>query len=315
MIRSILVPLDGSAFGEQALPLAHTLAVASAAALHLVHIHVPEEIISGDPLLFVPQEVGKAILDQRRGYLNDVASRLAAGLKAPPSTTLVEGAVVQGIEEQVKNHKTDLVVMTTHGRGPLSRAWFGSTTMALLRKLGVPMVLVRPEEQVHDVAAVRPVRHVVVALDGSAWAEQVLGPATELARIAAADCTLIRVIAPLVRGRMDSADLALSTLDQELLAKLTQLHDDDRSAAARYLEQKAQALRTQSLSVRTRLLIHEQPASAILDEANAIGADLIAVATHGRTAIPRLFLGSVADKVVRGAHCPVLIYRPPGSGA
>jgi len=52
------------------------------------------------------------------------------------------------------------------------------------------------------------------------------------------------------------------------------------------------------------------PFEAILDTADAIRADLIVLATHGRTGIKRLIIGNVAEKVVRHAPCPVLIIKP-----
>jgi len=69
-------------------------------------------------------------------------------------------------------------------------------------------------------------------------------------------------------------------------------------------------LRTRSLTVQTRVESHEQPARAILDDAETNAVDLIAVATQGRGGVKRLLLGSVADKVVRGAATPVLVHRP-----
>jgi nucleotide-binding universal stress UspA family protein len=62
--------------------------------------------------------------------------------------------------------------------------------------------------------------------------------------------------------------------------------------------------------VETQTLMHAHPARAILEYARDHGMDLIAVATHGRGAGGRLLVGSVADKVLRGASIPVLIHRP-----
>ena len=72
----------------------------------------------------------------------------------------------------------------------------------------------------------------------------------------------------------------------------------------------ADRLRGRGLHVQTRVAEAETPAPAILDAAKEVGADLIALATHGRRGIKRLLLGSVADKVVRGGGLPVLLLRP-----
>jgi nucleotide-binding universal stress UspA family protein len=59
------------------------------------------------------------------------------------------------------------------------------------------------------------------------------------------------------------------------------------------------------------VVVHPQAAQAILEEAQAQVADVIGLATHGRSGLRRLLLGSVADKVLRGATVPVLVYHPP----
>jgi nucleotide-binding universal stress UspA family protein len=62
--------------------------------------------------------------------------------------------------------------------------------------------------------------------------------------------------------------------------------------------------------VQTLVEIAEQPAAAILKEAKAPAMDMVALETHGRRGLSRLFLGSVANKVIRGASLPVLVHRP-----
>jgi nucleotide-binding universal stress UspA family protein len=80
--------------------------------------------------------------------------------------------------------------------------------------------------------------------------------------------------------------------------------------AEEYLHAVAERLRAEGASVQTRVHVAEQPAAAILREAALVGADLIALETHGRGA-SRLLIGSVADKVVRGSSIPVLVCRLP----
>jgi nucleotide-binding universal stress UspA family protein len=71
----------------------------------------------------------------------------------------------------------------------------------------------------------------------------------------------------------------------------------------------ADSLRDRGFAVQTRIIVHAHPSTAILNEAASGEYDLLALATHGRRGLPRLFLGSVADKVVRGASVPVLVHR------
>jgi nucleotide-binding universal stress UspA family protein len=310
MFRTILVPLDGAPFGEHAVPLAASIARRTGAALHFVYVHVPQEIAFGEPVLFTPPGVDEAVKTERLKYLEELARRTTPGLKAAPFCTVLQGAVAPTLEKHALSINADLVVMTTHGRGPISRAWFGSVADDLMRRLIFPVLLVRPEAHAADVTAEVPLKRLLIALDGSPLSEQILAPAGELAWVFQAECTLVRVLPPLVRGQGDVVDVALSQLDTELLEKLKALHQQDRDAAVKYLETKAAELRGRVPKVQARLVDNDQPAAALLQEATTIAADLLAMATHGRGGIPRLFLGSIADKVTRGAHCSILVFRP-----
>jgi nucleotide-binding universal stress UspA family protein len=120
------------------------------------------------------------------------------------------------------------------------------------------------------------VRRVLVPLDGSALAKEALGPAVALGALMQAEYTLLQVVGS----------------------------GQDQAAARSSLERVAERLRERSLQVQARVAIYEHPAAAILDEAQAHRIDLIALATHGHGGLKRLVLGSVADKVVRGATRP-----------
>jgi nucleotide-binding universal stress UspA family protein len=83
-----------------------------------------------------------------------------------------------------------------------------------------------------------------------------------------------------------------------------------RKSAGDYLDGVAKKLRADSANVKTIVAEDQQPGVAILREAEACGANLIALETHGRRGLTRMMLGSVADKVLRGASVPVLLQRP-----
>jgi nucleotide-binding universal stress UspA family protein len=320
MYRSILVPLDGSPFGEQALPLALALAGRSAANLQVVHVHVPlaEEFAETWPGF--ESTVNPALRRRSQGYLDTVVRRLqpGAGGDVAVSSALLEGTVLEALQEHVVATGADLVVMTTHGRGPLARAWLGSVADALIRRLSVPLLLVRPREAAGP-AAEPALRHVLIPLDGSPLAEDILEPAVALGGWEGVEYTLVRVIPPMIPWACTGYPVAAGY--EDVLAQLEQLHAQERAEAAAYLEHVAAGLRESGVRVRTRIASHDQPAVAILDEAKAHPDGLVALATHGRGGLPRLFLGSIADKVLRGSALPVLIHRAapvplasPGNG-
>ncbi len=97
---------------------------------------------------------------------------------------------------------------------------------------------------------------------------------------------------------------------QKLTAKERSIIEDLRNDAKQYLERVASSLRSQGKTIETVARDSFHPADGILEEVQKSNADWIALATHGRVGLPRLMLGSVADKVIRGATVPVFVYHP-----
>jgi len=142
-----------------------------------------------------------------------------------------------------------------------------------------------------------------VPLDGSARAEKILESATSLGALWEAEYVLARVVAPVPVAGLDLAGYAPGGLDlPEMERRLQQAHD--------YLDGVAARLRGRALRVRTSVLVHRHPAVGIHEAAETEGADLIALATRGHGGLKRLLLGSVADKVIRAASTPVLVWHP-----
>ncbi|MGA2068181.1 MAG: universal stress protein [Thermoguttaceae bacterium] len=95
---------------------------------------------------------------------------------------------------------------------------------------------------------------------------------------------------------------------------IEQAREVRRAVAQAYLDRVAERLRAKGLRIQTHVVVGESPAVAVLDMARDKDIDLIAIAPHGRRALKLLFLGSVADKIVRGTFTPVLVYRPMTNG-
>ncbi len=284
MFGSLLVPLDGSSVAEQALPLALSLARRAGGRLELVRAHVLYALNehSAFRLPFDPKEEA-AWRQQEQLYLDATARWIIAQSPVRIGTALVGGLAGDALLEHARASKADLIVMTTHGRGPVGRFFVGSIADELVRKAPIPVLLTRPREPAPDLIPEPFVQNLLVALDGSPLAEQALEPALALARLLEAPCTLLRVV------------------------EAHEIHQVQVEAEA-YLKHLAGRLREQSLQVRSRVVVAGNVAEAIATEAQA--GDLIVLATHGRGGVRRLLLGSVADKVIRSSTVPVLVYRP-----
>ncbi|MCI0435242.1 MAG: universal stress protein [Gemmatimonadetes bacterium] len=296
MYDRILVPVDRSAFSERAIPHGERIASRTGAELHLVMVHS----VAG--MSFVPR--GPVALDTRldhdlardeQDYLDQLATRIRDKHDLPVTTTLLDGPLSRTIQCYIRDHDIDLIVMTTHGRGGLRRAWLGSVADRLVRHSHVPILLIRPIDD--DTPAIEHTR-VLVALDGSPIADAALERATALFGLHA-HATLLNVVVPPIGPASpylpDAARLNLEEVERET------------EKASRLLATAADRVCHRWLGVRTRLIRAYHPADAILRAARTEDADLIAMGTHGRGPFVRAILGSVADRVVRGADRPVFV--------
>ena len=295
MSRLILVPLDGSDFSESVLDTAIGLARRWDARLEIATVHEAVPALDHDLWESAAREWSER-------YIEEVADRIQdeAGFKVP--ATSLNGSPAEAIQHHALARGVDLIVMATHGRGPMSRFWLGSTADGLVRHSTVPVLLLRPDEEAPRRLPDFAPQKVVVPLDGSPESEAILPHAITLAGEEGTDFELVRVY-PYAK------DFSSSYLPHTVQMN-TDLLEERRKAAEEYVQAEADELVKQGLSARGHVIVEENPASGILDFAKRTGADLIAMSTHGRGGVPRLVLGSVTDKIVRGAQIPTLVFHP-----
>lgn len=301
MYRTILVPLDGSQFAEQALPVAMHLAAGARAPLLLVRVHQvpPRHLASTWDDFFRNEETA---------YLERIVARVTQAQPVDVETALLEGDVIEAIRECADRRADCLIVMSTNGRTGLSRAWLGSVADGVLRQSTRPVLALRPSGPDH-VPLAATVRNVLVALDGSAFAEQVVPHAVQLALLMPASMTLLRVLEPVV-----PVIPGLGGPYEPVMVE--RLADDSEQSAKDYLEEVAARIRREhpAIEVRTDLQIADAAAPAIIQQSCAGDGALVALATRGRGA-SRLIIGSVADKVIRAAGEGVLVIRSVGNAS
>ena len=121
MYRTILVPLDGSGLAEQAMPLAVSIVQRAHANLGLARVHQPVSHLA-------PGGRPKKSAADERSYLEAVKATVQATGGVSAESTLLEGPIAPALCRHAAEINASLMVMTTHGRGPLSRFWLGSTT-------------------------------------------------------------------------------------------------------------------------------------------------------------------------------------------
>jgi len=292
------VPLDGSALAEQALPLAHHIAGRTGAALHLIHVHILY-LIKERIRAWVPYDPKYDLqcVRQEQAYLDGVVQRFPDQVGTRVTTAVVQGTPVDAILAETRQRRADLIVMATRQHDRLARFEFGSTADEVVRQAPVAVVLVPSREPVQAPSDEPTPRHMLIPLDGSALAEEVLEPALQLGRDLDVRYTLLRVVK---RTPLDG--------------------DDSRNGQGRngrepyceearvYLESVARRLRAKSIPVETRV-VGGHAGDGILWGAGRVHADLIALATHAYGGFKRLLVGSVADHIHRNSAIPVMIHR------
>ena len=298
MYRSVLVPLDRSSLAEQALPLARSIAQRANGKLDLVEVHTLYALDDRNSGWLPFDRDRDAECKQQEQLYLDATAKLVGSLSPLTVTAgvltgsaVLAETVADSILERARTGNADLIVMTTRGRGVVSRFALGSVADELVRRAPIPVLLMRPTEKAPVVTAEPVIDNILIPLDGSPLAEQILEPALDMARLMEARCTLLRV----VEARSSPGD---------------RREPPENAQAEAYLERVAERLREQGYQVHTHVVVARHTVEAILAEAAALANSLIAVATHGRGGFNRLLLGSVADKLIRTAASPVLVYRP-----
>jgi nucleotide-binding universal stress UspA family protein len=225
---------------------------------------------------------------------------------------LVSSAILQGsagaqtLAAYIRELGADLVVMTTHGRGGLQRAWLGSVTDGLIRTTEIPVLVVRPSEAVGTKLGTEQ-KEILVALDGSPLAEAALGPAIGLARLWDAQLSLVQIVQPIMLGDAPHLTFPSGYSDQVTAIR--------RDSAQDYIRDMAERVREFGVGASGVAVVGGAVPETLIDLGAPDRVSLMAVATHGLGGLKRLVIGSVVDKVVRGAHVPVLVVRPTGRHA
>jgi nucleotide-binding universal stress UspA family protein len=287
-IARILCATDFSPGSEAALRVAVRFANDLDAELVIAHAwHVP--VSAGQGYLFPSRMIDEIVEDAKRGL--ESAARNATALGAHRvRTELLSGVAWTAITEHLAaNPSYELVVMGTHGRTGLLRVVLGSVAEKVVRHAPCSVLVVRSDAA--------QFANVLVPVDFSEASDPAIEVASQLVQPGGSGVTLLHIVeVPLVghAGR-----------------QVTEVVDDlDTRARALLAESAAKIATRVAVPVQTRTREGRSAGAGVLeaiDEDPAI--DLVIVGSHGHTGIKRALLGSVAEKVVRHARCPVLVAR------
>ncbi len=300
MYNKILVPLDGSLRAEQALALVSNYF----ADVELILLETTGDMTQPMPVYAAGHsgyiqplpEVKKMRNDE---YISQMKERTGSWATQVRGYSLV-GPPAPKIVEIAENEQVDLIVMVTHGYDRFERILFGSVTEKVIRDAPCPVLAIRDDDLP---------KHMLIALDGTPFAEEILEPAIKLATQLKIDVTLARVNVP--KDVISARDLdGIRSIDRELADVIVANHSG-RSEI--YLDSIRQRFISQLDGIDIKVdydVAYGRPDVQLAEIAIYNECDLIAMTTHGRKGLQHLLKGSMTEKVMHRTDVAMLILHP-----
>ncbi len=300
MYKVIMVPTQGYETERSALSVAVRLARRFGAEIRLVQVETGPIILEGNTRtagLVGTEALIEAERSSQRRKLEALGSECRAwGVRVV--TAMEDGLVAPGLTSYAERNNVDLIVMSSHVRGGMSRIALGSVTDFVIRNTHVPVLVVKPPATFIPNDPEDRFARILVPMDGSALAEQILPQVEALAVRLNATVSLLQVLTPFTYSQREIQDPAMPWWETEVASGESYL-----SRVARYLTEKG-------LTVHHEVVIGDIISDTILQYAVRARIDLIAIATSGTGGFRRLILGAVADDVTRKSQTSVLVFHP-----
>lgn len=308
MYARILVPLDGSELAEEVLPYAQALAKGLRTRIELLRViePPPEEMAVPGHGVYPYWSVDN-VRSNARDYLEGIASTLREeGLSA--FTKVREGRPADWVAAEAELEPDTLVAMSGHGRSGITRWILGSVTDRILHTTSTPVLVIHAGGK-EGASSEQEVGNLLVPLDGSPLAEQVLPHVATLGAVLGAKVHLVRANpskgeyhAYLGHYPMDASATVYTGIYEEF-------SKEEDARAMEYLHGVKDRLRGMGITSVEESLLKGHAAEVIIDLAQEIPSCMVLMSSHGSAGIGRWILGSVADRVVRYTGVPVLIVR------
>jgi nucleotide-binding universal stress UspA family protein len=265
MFDQVIACLDGSSLAESILPLARGLTAPQGGTLTLLRV-----------------VADAAELAAEEDYLRDCARQYGGQLRF-----IVDADPAHAISAELERIPQALAALTTHGRSAWGEAIVGSVALQIIRTARRPVILYCPLGR--DGHAPKNISKIVLALDGSEFAEHMIPYAAKAAQLLNAQLLLVQVLPP-------GAPAAL----------------DERSdiSEASYLHRQAARIQKKYGVGAEWEVLHGEPAAAICQYVKGMSETLLALTTHARAGVERAMFGSVAAQCIRHAGVPLLLYWP-----
>lgn len=286
MIKSVLVPLDGSELAEQALGYAIPIATRHEATLHLVFVIRKDADASED--------------DNAREYLSNIANQIDVYAQ----THVRLGTPADEIIDTSDELEDPLIVMTTHGRTGIGRWIYGSVADKVVHAAESPVLLLRSGAGELEGGNIQ---RIVAPVDGSAYSEAALNFAKSMSKIFDSELHVVRVA--------ETSSL-YSSLGYETYAPgagqpMSDVVEYMVNETHKYISKVTRELRDQGYNVQGAVL-EGFAGEELIGYERKVEPQLVVMATRGRSGFDRFIFGSVAERILKSGKTPVLMVKPSG---
>lgn len=230
-------------------------------------------------------EFRTAMVDAGRQLLERVRAMVPPDVKTVRTINEI-GSPAQVILDGAQTVAADLVVVGARGRSRIAETVLGSVSHRVLSHASRPTLIVK--------GAVRPIKHVLVAVEGHDDADRIIQWLTRHRFAAPVELCVLNVVVPI---GLDSPYDALGA---------TAWWEGAETYAEEFVKETAAKLLDSQYTVSTKVAVGNP--AAVVGE-HTTGADLVVVASHGRKGLDRFLLGSVSHAIVHHVSCPVLVIR------
>jgi nucleotide-binding universal stress UspA family protein len=299
MFDPILVPLDGSLLAECVLP--HVVAIARAFNAKVILLRMldknqaSEKAQLFDLLNWQMNKTGAKL------YLEKVSARLQkSGLQI--ETAILEGLVAESITEYTLSRGIKLIILSSHGRSGLSQWGISSVTQKIIFSAPSSLLIIRAYQPATSELIERQYTRMMVPLDGSLRAENVLPMVTLLARFYQSQIHIVHVVKTPEIARQMPLTREEVELSDRIVAR-------NREEAIRYLDQVRQHSPLDGIDVQTRLLTSDNAAAALHEFSEKESIDMVALSAHGYSGNDQWPYGSMVNNFILYSKVPLLIVQ------
>ena len=297
MYEKILVPLDGSALAEVALPYAELISGKLGSEVTLIYIHEANGVSN--------QRMGQFYMERMVEVTKQGAER-GCRLSGDPGIKVKSAVQVGNPAEEIIGYagkeNVDLIVMATHGQSGIKNWALGNVAEKVVRATDRPVMLIRANGACTEKVNISSI---LLPLDGSKEGEAALPHIEQLASKLGARVILLQVLATGYTGYIGLGYTYVAYTEQQIAS--------DSALAKDYLDKVGGRLRQSGIAAESVVRLGNA-AEEIIDFTDKIGADLVAMSTHGRSGIGRWVFGSVAERVLHSGNKPLLLVRAQKAG-